>query len=159
MIAITSAMIVPSISIVSQGSIEDESNRLRLVMRYALEESQLTGIPLRWLATKDGWYFEALEQGETNAEWLAYEDAPIKTYILPVNITIEAVQQASDFTLNMEVKPVENGEQPIVIIGMVLLLPDGTTSQSDIRMTGEDTVKVLEIRPGPAGIKFKKPDV
>ncbi|MDX8388428.1 MAG: type II secretion system protein [Ghiorsea sp.] len=173
MIAITSAMIVPSISLVSQGSVEDEAQRLRSVIRYAMEESQLSGMPLRWLATKDGWFFESLEQTngtqtegkrvvgiktEGKAEWLAYESPPLETYSLPENVSIESVRQASDFILNMEVKSAENGKEAVVVIGMVLLLPDGTTSQSDIHLISEDAKQVLEVRPGPAGVKFKKPE-
>ena len=156
MIALTSAMVVPSISNVSQGSVSEESKRLRLIMRLAMEESQLSGVPLRWLATEKGWSFEAY--GE-DGEWLAFDEPPLTPYRLPQGVRISQVEQAGDFFLDMgEQKDAEED----AIVGMVLLLPDGTTSQSNILLEGEGNGQGgsaesghLQIRPGPAGIRLQ----
>lgn len=157
MIAVLSAMVVPSISNISNGSVENESNRLKLVMRLAMEETQLSGVPLRWLATKHGWAFEFLEPVEGGHAWLAYEAKPLESYELPAGIFIESVDQAGEFSLEMDVKVSEHEEEAEPMIGLVMFLPDGTLSQSNIKLSGKDDAsQVLEIRPGPAGIRLLK---
>ncbi len=158
MIAVLSAMVVPSITHISGGSVEDEANRLRTVMRLALEESQLSGLALRFVATKHGWSFEYLEQGEKGRQWSAYEDEQLGAYDLPGDIVIASVKQAVDFALEVEVAQAENKEEDKPVVGMVLLLPDGTTSQTNITIADEagGFFKVLQVRPGPSGIRFQK---
>ena len=100
MIAVTAAMVVPSLDLTG-ASIEDESKRLQSTLRFAMQEAQLSAEPLRWVATKHGWYFEVLmqdnvQQGqnllplsqrsqyiEPSYTWEAYEDKPLQTYNLP----------------------------------------------------------------------------
>jgi len=155
MIALTSAMVVPSISSVGQGSVADESKRLRLIMRLAMEESQLSGMPMRWLARKNSWSFEVYE---ASGKWIAFDEPPLTTYQLPRGVSIAEISQAGDFSLDMESEQGRlDDAEPIV--GMVLLLPDGTTSQSNIKLIGEGDAGEsghLEIRPGPAGIRLKE---
>ena len=169
MIAVTSAMIVPSIQI-SGASVMDETKRLRAVMRYAMEESQLSGVPIRWSGTKRGWHFEYLEKTKDSFQWLPFEDAPVETYALADGIVIVDVEQAGEFTLDIPQKLKEKNtsqenkagktkKEAEPVIGTVLLLPDGTTSQSNIKLTDEDDEAMqatLEVRPGPAGIKILK---
>ncbi|MDX8384429.1 MAG: type II secretion system protein [Ghiorsea sp.] len=156
MIAVTSAMVVPSISNVSQGSVSEEAKRLRLIMRLAMEESQLSGLPLRWLATEKNWSFEVYD---ASGEWLTFDEPPLTAYQLPQGVRISQVEQAGDFFLDMGDK---SDAQADVIVGMVLLLPDGTTSQSNIQLEGEANGQTkgaeigrLQIRPGPAGIRLQ----
>jgi type II secretion system protein H len=177
MIAVTSAMVVPSLDI-SGASLDDESERLQSTLRYASQEAQLSGEPLRWVATKHGWHFEVLVQDvvnkrqdfaslstattytEPNYTWQAYEESPLQAYEIPVPLFIKTVVQAIEFDLGVEVgntEQAENKKEPV--IGQVLFLPDGTTSLSDIILASEDDgVKpvVLRVRPGPAGIRLKK---
>nr|WP_038250192.1 GspH/FimT family protein [Ghiorsea bivora] len=180
MIAVTSAMVVPSLDI-SGASLEDESDRLQSTLRFASQEAQLSGQPLRWVATKTGWHFEVLlsdkqqqqNQGfdalsptlpttayiEPSYTWEIYEEPPLQTYQLPAPLIIQAVEQAIEFDFGVEVKSKAQGKEKEPILGQVLFLPDGTTSLSDIILASEDeTVKpiVLRVRPGPAGIHLKK---
>ncbi len=156
-IAVTAAMIVPSISSVGLGSVADESKRLRLVLRLAMDETQLSGQPLRWLATTDGWSFEVFD-GQTG-EWSSFQEEPLNAYTLPAGVRIMDVNQAADFALDMQLEVSDDADAKPVI-GLVLLLPDGTTSQSNIRLVGEadndaGLVGQLEVRPGPSGIRLK----
>ncbi len=178
MIAVTAAMVVPSISNISQGEIKEESNRLRLVLSYALEEAQLSGNPIRWRATKDGWSFETyIEDRKQNQQnnsqnnqnrlpdlnkkmmWQALGEPPLEEYLLPQGIIITQVEQAGEFfadaLLEDDIGLDERGKEPT--IGMLLLLPDGTTSLTNVSLQDEDeNISVLEVRPGPAGIRLKK---
>ncbi|OIQ01071.1 MAG: type II secretion system protein GspH [Zetaproteobacteria bacterium CG2_30_46_52] len=157
MIAVTSAMVVPSLYQSTFGSAEEVSQRLRVVMRAALEESQMTGLPIRWVATEQNWYFEALAQTapDKSAEWVGYAESPFETYDLPEGIMLTRVEQVGDFVLDMGEQ--SNDGQQAVVIGIVLLLPDGTTSQSDVYFAEEKEAyaKFLRIRPGPAGIQIQ----
>jgi len=176
MIAVTAAMVVPSLDLTG-ASIEDESKRLQSTLRFAMQEAQLSAEPLRWVATKHGWYFEVLmqdnvQQGqdllplsqrsqyiEPSYTWEAYEDKPLQTYNLPTPLFIQAVDQAIEFDLGVEVKNAESGEDKEPILGKVIFLPDGTTSLSDIVLASEQediAPVVLRVRPGPAGIRLKK---
>jgi len=176
MIAVTSAMVVPSLDI-SGASLEDESERLKSTLRFAAQEAQLSGNPLRWVATKYGWNFEILTQKskenqdftnlspitsytEPSYTWEAYEEPPLQTYKIPAPLFIQAVTQAIEFDLGVEVKSRGQGEhEKEPVVGQVLFLPDGTTSLSDIVLASEDDgipPIVLRVRPGPAGIRLKK---
>ena len=171
MLAVTAAMIVPSLSVVSQGDIEDESKRLRLILKVGLDEAELSGVAFRWLATKQGWSFQVyvekrqidLPQGQPpKMEWQSYANPPLEQYKLPQGIEIVSVEQAGDFsvdtTMEEELSAIDKPREAPVL-GVVLLLPDGTTSLSNIRLKDEeDTVVTIEVRPGPAGIKRQEPD-
>jgi len=164
MIAVTSAMVVPSM-FVANISVADESDRLRLVMRLAMEESQLTGMPLRWIGRQHGWSFETLVEspsvdGETvlkEHEWLPFSDPPLEAYQLPEYIKIDQIEQVTDFVFDIEVKDgqAKTDEQPV--LGVVLILPDGTVSPSNIYLKEEEQTEstVLEVRPGPSGIRLR----
>jgi len=158
MIAITSAMIVPSIQM-SGATLEEEANRLRLVMRFAMEQSQFSGMPIRWVGTQYGWHFEYLEQGDESYTWSPYEDSPIGTYDLADGIIIQDVNHSGELVLGVKTIAAEKKNDEQSEVGIVLLLPDGTTSLSDIRLADEhdeSNVATLEVRPGPAGIRIKK---
>ena len=168
MIAVTSAMIVPSISSIGGADIDEESDHLRSVLSYALEEAQLSGQPIRWLAKKDGWSFEAWVESfgkkEANkASWQPLGEPPLASYILPEGIIIQQVDQAGDaayesaFDLNSNPSSSSDKDNQEPLLGVVLLLPDGTTSQSNIYLVDEfEKTKILQVRPGPAGIRLKK---
>ncbi len=163
MIAVTSAMVVPSLSSVSQGSVGDEAKRLRLVMSFALEEAQLSGMPLRWLASQDGWRFESWVETKKGTSWQPFSEPPLEPYQLPDGVVISNVEQAGSFSFEALMKQnsdkkVDVRDEQAAVIGMALLLPDGTTSQSNVTLTDETQTEtsVVLIRPGPAGIRLKK---
>jgi len=160
MIAITSAMIVPSIQM-SGASVEDETKRLRSVLRFAMEQSQFSGVPIRWVGTKYGWHFEYLEQAEEGYAWQAYEDPPVAIYDLSDGVIIHSVEHSSEFSIGLKTKASEKKQDEEPVVGSVLLLPDGTTSQTNIKIVDEHDESIfstLEVRPGPAGIRLKKVD-
>ena len=170
-------MIVPSLDLTG-ASVDDEAHRLATGLRYAAQEAQFTGKPLRWVATRHGWYFEVLVSPDADSDsveqpsapaastmpqyvWQAYEEAPLETYYLPAPLLIQKVRQAVDLDLGVTIRTVQGASDNNTpqIVGKVLFLPDGTTSQSDIVLASEDAetaVVVLEVRPGPAGISIKK---
>ena len=167
MIAVTSAMVVPSISNISQGDIKEESNRLRSVLAYALEEAQLSGLPIRFLATKQGWSFESYIEPrrkkddiivvEQTPKWQALAQPPLAEYILPDGIDISQIEQVSDVEYEALTTTDNQKNKKEPVLGVILLLPDGTTSISNIYLKDEEEKQVvLEVRPGPAGIRMKK---
>ncbi len=168
MIAVTSAMIVPSISSIGGADIDEESEHLRTVLSYALEEAQLSGQPIRWLAKKDGWSFEAWVESfgkkeAKKASWQPLAEPPLASYALPEGIVIQQVNQAGDsayesaFDLHSNPNLLPDKENQKPVLGVVLLLPDGTTSQSNIYLADKfEKTKVLQVRPGPAGIRLQK---
>jgi type II secretion system protein H len=162
MIAVTAAMVVPSISSIAGGDIDEESSHLRSVMAFALEESQLSGQPIRWLARKDGWSFEAWVESfgkkDKKASWQALAEPPLEPYTLPEDIVIQRIDQAGDAAYASAFDVTSSGNQDeSPILGVILLLPDGTTSQSNVYLEDESNQqKILQVRPGPAGIRLKK---
>ena len=167
MIAVTAAMVVPSISNISQGDIKEESNRLRLVMSFALDESQLSGVPIRFVATKQGWTFESYVEPRRNKDdvitieqqpkWLLLGEPPLAEYVLPDGIDISQIEQVSDVEYEALINTDNQNDKKEPVLGVILLLPDGTTSLSNIYLKNEEEKQVvLEVRPGPAGIRVKK---
>ncbi len=168
MIAVTSAMIAPSIFSIGGADIDEESEHLRTVLSYALEEAQLSGQPMRWLAKKDGWSFEVWiesfgqnEHGKVS--WQPWVEPPLAPYRLPEGIVIQQVNQAGDtmyesaFDLHANPGSSSGKEYQKPLLGVVLFLPDGTTSQSNIYLADKfEKTKVLQVRPGPAGIRLQK---
>ncbi|MDQ7004851.1 MAG: GspH/FimT family pseudopilin [Ghiorsea sp.] len=155
MLAVTAAMVVPSIQI-SGGSVAEESNRLRLIMHFAADEAQLTGAPIRALLKKDEYSFEIWQQEKKNGEWFTLDDTQFKAYALPQSIQILNIEQAvnymSSFTLS------EGDILKEDILGYILFFPDGTLSAMNIQVGNEEEMRVLEIRPGPSGIRLRKSD-
>lgn len=159
MIAVLSAMVAPSITSSLGGSVKDEAERLQQTMRLALEEAQLSSVPLRWVGEHRGWYFEQLVQTVDGPIWQRFEAPPIEMHSLPSDIIVAEVRQSGEFLFSLEVKKTsqDEGEQPL---GMVLLLPDGTVSPSEIVMsdTGGSGSEVLQVKSGPAGIRVMDGD-
>ncbi len=166
MIAVTAAMIVPSISSISQGDVDDEARHLRWVLTYALEEAQLSGLPIRFVMTKQGWFFESymipartrdgINSIEQKPKWQPLEQPPLVAYTLPDGIEVSRVEQAGDVEYG-ELTSTNHQQGRKTVLGMVLLLPDGTTSISNIYLRNKDEKQVaLEVRPGPAGMRVKK---
>ena len=153
MLAVTAAMVVPSIQ-VSGGSVAEEANRMRLIMRFAADEAQLTGAPIRAMLKKDEYSFETWQQGLGKGEWFMLADAQFKAYILPQDIQILTIEQAVNYTNTFALDEDEVAKEDI--LGYILFLPDGTLSQFNIRLGNEEDTRVLEIRPGPSGIRVKK---
>lgn len=155
MIAITSAMVVPSLYQTNFGSTADELKRLQMVMRAALEESQWSNTPIRWVAHAHGWHFEIMQRSDDGMVWVGVDEPPLEVYELPDGMAVDRVEQAGEFVLDMQAKA-ENVSADVARVGMVLFLPDGLTSQSDVYFNENSAEfgQFLQVRPGPAGIKI-----
>ena len=155
MLAVTAAMVVPSIQ-TSGGSVADEAERMRIIMRLAADEAQLTGAPMRAILKKDEYSFEVWQQGKENGEWFALGDTQFRAYVLPQNINILTIEQAVNYTNSFALDEGEVAKENI--LGYILFLPDGTLSQLNIRLGNAEETRVLEVRPGPQGIRLKSQD-
>ncbi len=155
MLAITAAMVVPSIQ-TSGGSVADEAERMQIMMRLAADEAQLTGAPMRAILKKDECSFEVWQQGKENGEWVVLSDTQFRAYVLPQNINILAIKQAVNYTNSFALDEGEVVKEDI--LGYILFLPDGTLSQLNIRLGNAEETRVLEVRPGPQGIRIKPQD-
>ena len=153
LIAVASAMVVPSFVSFSDGDVNDEARRLQQALRLASEEAQLTGQPIRATLLKDGYYFASLS-GES--QWTKLSETPFDRYQLPQGVEVESVEMAAGFESSLfseaDLAERENG-----YVGRVTLWPDGLLDQADIALLSisNQMQSVIQARSGPRGIRAK----
>jgi general secretion pathway protein H len=55
----------------AQSQLEREAGRLSALLEAGRAQSRATGVPVRWLPTKDGFRFEGMSPGALPEQWLA----------------------------------------------------------------------------------------
>jgi len=136
----------------------DESRRLQQVLRLAVDEAQLTAVPMRWWARTSSYGFEKL----VNQQWQAVSDGVFASHKLD-GVVIDQVlengvdQQPEDDLLKPSQQDFfdrrKKSTEPLV--GRVVILPNGMVTVVDIvlmNVQGERLPHRLQIRPGPTGI-------
>jgi len=145
-ISVTTMMVAPSFISLSSPTLKDEANRLVKLVRFASDETMLSGWPSRLSLHKNGYMFEA---PDAEGEWKALQDEVYSSYQLPEPFTIDEIRPESG--LSESDRPEKEGEQPV--IGRVLLLPTGVQFPSEIVLSEHETRLTILIRPGPNGIR------
>jgi len=148
-ISVTTMMVAPSFISLSSPTLKDETNRLVKLIRFASDETMLSGWPLRISLHKNGYQFET---PDTEGEWKVLQDEIYSSYQLPEPFAINEIRPESG--LSERDKPENEGEQPV--IGRVLLLPTGVQFPSEIVLSEHNVQLTILIRPGPNGIRIEE---
>ncbi len=153
--AISIAMVAPSFISVSDADAGAEMRRLHQVLRLAAEEAQLTGMPLRWVARKDSYYFEMLNSEQA---WDVLTDSPFEKYLLPTGVEISAINLSGAPALQRSVEEGDNEKREEVLARLVLW-PDGMFDAADVTISSDAADNPanslqLQIRSGPGGIRI-----
>lgn len=140
-----SAMVMPNIFQASDSQMEDEADQLTKLLRLASEEAQISGSPVRWVTSGNGYSFEAFE---ISGKWQPLHEKPFS----PIHLN------------GSEIKQVRNGDEESTqdsseLVKAIVLLPD-TSTIADIIMVSSSEGKnseekqiILQLRPGPNGIR------
>jgi len=153
--AVMTAMVAPSFFSAASPSLKDQARRLSQALRLAIDESTLTGMPIRWTAYRHRYVFES---PDAEGAWQARDDAPYNAYPLPEGMLIAAIDppalpeaaQAQDRRKNSDKEPV---------LAHLIFPPQGVMAAADITLAYEDdatsSLHIL-IRPGPGGVRVSE---
>jgi len=151
--AVMAAMVAPSFFSMAGPSLQDQARRLAQALRLAVDETALTGKPMRWTARTHGYVFETLD-GE-NA-WQPMSESPFAEFILPEGLTIRAVEPAH---APPQEDAGDSNKEPV--LAHLLLPPQGLMETADITLVkGSDAEGGVRIhlQPGPGGIRVVRED-
>jgi len=164
-LAVVTALVVPSLfNATASDSAADESRRLQQALRLAVDEAQLTAVPLRWWARRHRYGFEQWE----GQQWQPADDSALRDRTLDAGVVIDRVlengvdQQPEEEDAAAASTPLTQKqfarERPPQdpLIGRALILPNGMVSMVDVVLLAEggkhQKQHRLQLRPGPAGI-------
>lgn len=145
-IAAVSALVAPSFFSVAGRSLDEEVRRLRIVAQMAVEEAQLTGVPMRLIVRKDGYQFERLD---AEGKWLPLEASPFHPCTLSPEFTMLFHTSSGDEGAG------DDGKDDAVI-GRLLLLPDGVAAGASITVSGGGDSMEIRFAPGPRSIQVDR---
>ena len=141
-----SAMVMPNIFQASGSQMEDEADQLTNLLRLASEEAQVSGTPIRWVATENGYGFEGLDKSN---KWQPLHEKPFT----PIQLNSSEIKQVR-----------QGGEQlrqdSSELIAAIVLSPDRSMVADIImvtpsgEMSSEGKEITLQLRPGPNGIRI-----
>lgn len=136
---------------------------MQQVLRLASEEAQLTGIPIRLTALKNGYHFERLN--DENA-WNSFSGAPFNSYNFLQGTEIVAIHfsggLSSKRALKKEDEETESQDQDEKErIGRLIFWPDGMLDMANVVIGNPDVDRTisLRVRSGPGGIRIVEEDL
>ncbi len=154
-IAIMAALIVPRMFYGSLDQLNNESQRLQQSLRLAVQESSLTGSPIRWSGYLDSYRFE---QADEEGGWQAIDGKVFSNHELSASIRIAEVRiEALEVTGD---RPIKRGEAKPAL-GQIIIYPDGMLTLADIVLIASDSkgaIKTIQVRPGLDGVLAEIPD-
>lgn len=155
LIAVASAMILPSYFQASGRSLDEEARRLHQALRLAAEESVLTGHTIRWSAWPEQYAFF---QASSTEGWSEMTDEVFHRWSLSIPVRIlqlthpsgAEVQSAGirDTTISKEPAP----------MGSVVFTADGMFEPRMVKMGVDGQVRLIEVRPWPGGVRLRPKD-
>ncbi len=163
-ISVITALVAPSLLPKAAHDAADETHRLQQALRMAVDEAQLTGVPLRWWARADRYGFERF----TDHRWQPASAAVFSTRKLDGVVIDRVVENGEDQHPEADGGAPGGGDQRASdrhdldqqepLVGRVVMLPNGMVTVVDIALRnsrGDQAVHWLQVRPGPSGITEK----
>ncbi len=159
-ISVVTALVAPSLFPTGASGLREETRHLQQLLRLAADETQMTGIPMRWWARRDRYGFEQLDEQRA---WVPVTEAPFLVHQLHGVVIDRVMENGIDQTpeekdaktlMSFSGKE-EQQRDDTPLIGRVRILPNGMITAADItlRDEGEPSLqRTLHLRPGPAGI-------
>jgi len=163
--AVVAGFVLPNLFRPASAALDDTARHTVRLLHLAAEEAQLRGMPLRWNAYADHYVFELAAEG---GEWQALSEPPFEARTLPEGISISEVKLAEGVQFFMaglsdsasqgngtaggeaQAARVEGKKPPL---GTVVFMSDGMLSVADVSLHAEEGDVLIELRPGPAGIR------
>jgi len=148
-VTIMSVMVVPRMFHNPLDQLHDESRRLKLALRLAIQESAMTGFPIRWVAYQKNYRFEQVN--EKGKIWHVMKGEAFKNHHLPQGFWINDINIGGGLP---SVTPEKKREEKPAL-GRLEIYPDGRLTMADISLATKGGKEVIHIRPGPDGISME----
>ena len=158
--AVVSALVLPKMFHPVTADLGNTARHLTRVLRLAAEEAQLRGAPLRWNAWADHYDFQLANQ---DGEWQAFGETPFAEAFLPDGVRILELKLADapalfgegDARSGLAPARDKKDEARDAPLGFVEFMADGMLSAGDVVLGGKAGERVIELRPGAAGIRVR----
>jgi len=148
-VAITAAMVVPRMFHSPLEQLHDEGRRLQHTLRLAIQESAMTGMPVRLVVYLETYHFEQV--GKKGKVWYAMDDMAFKSHKLPPEIWLDEVYIEGDLPSVIPVKKIK--EKPA--LGRIEIYPDGRVTLADISLAARGGKEIIHVRPGPGAVSLE----
>jgi type II secretion system protein H len=155
MMAVLSALIVPSFFDAAGGKVETEARLTQKMLRMVSEEAQLAGKPIQIRAYRDHLDFYTPGKDKT---WIPFSNAVVQPYswLAPVQCSEGLLDGDVGMTLSTDISgDSSKGPPPLA---RFLFWPDGSLTAGTLTLRNGDKGKTETIRidPGPGGIHLVK---
>lgn len=155
LIAVASALILPGYFQASGRSLDEEARRLHQALRLAAEESVLTGRAIRWSAWPDQYAFF---QASASGTWLEMTDEVFHRWSLSTPVRILQLTHSSGAEVQPEsIRGAVTPKEPAPM-GSMVFTADGMFEPRVVNMGADSQVRLIEIRPGPGGVRLRPKD-
>jgi len=145
-VAITAAIVVPRMFHSSLEQLHDEGRRLQHTLRLAIQESAMTGFPIRLVVYERNYHFEQIHK--KGGVWQAMHGAAFKGHAFPQGFWIDNINIEGELpSVSSEKKPKEK-----LALGQLEIYPDGRLTLADISLAVRGGKEVIRVRPGPGGV-------
>lgn len=141
--ALAAALVIPDMRPHPAAGLERQAGRLQQVLRLALEEAELRGMPLRWSAFPDRYEFEL---ADANGRWRRMREKPFQPVRLQNGVRIADVRLQDGLPRSGSVAAGSG------VLAHIVLSPAGTPAAADIVLAAGVARLHLRLRPGPDGI-------
>jgi len=162
--AIVAAFVIPNLFRPATATLNDAARHLVRLLHVASEEAQLRSAPLRWNAYADHYEFQV---ADNKGEWQMLSEPPFAAQALPEGVKISDVRLADGLTQGFNLDGLntffttekaknsaeKDKEKPLA---SVVFMSDGMLSVADVFLQAPSGELVLELRPGPAGIRVRE---
>ncbi|MDQ6961105.1 MAG: prepilin-type N-terminal cleavage/methylation domain-containing protein [Mariprofundaceae bacterium] len=158
LLALVSGIVLPNLFLSDEQQLHDEARRLQQVLRTANRETRMSAIPMRWTAYEKSYAFEQLSP---EGRWFPFQEAPFAEHVFHESVHMVEVQTQGESAFMPETKEAESElsdqkeEEPRVILGRVMMMPDGAMTIADVQLMTEAAEQWLEVRPGMSGIVLR----
>ncbi|MDQ6972739.1 MAG: prepilin-type N-terminal cleavage/methylation domain-containing protein [Mariprofundaceae bacterium] len=163
--AVMAAFVLPNLFRPAEAGLKDASRHMVRLLHLAGEEAQLRGQSLRWKAYADHYVFELADE---RGQWQTMNEPPFDAQMMNEGVSIAALTLAegigfydavqltaqadgaagfSDATGQGE----KTDEGPL--LGTVVFRSDGMLSIADLSLHAVVGDVLIQLRPGPAGIR------
>ncbi len=152
LIALAAAIVAPGFLAGGQNALDREARRLMLKLRLAQEEATLSASVVRWLGFADGYRFERME---SFGVWRPVDAEGLGDTMLPQGVRIAEVSPALESPLETP-GPASGAEEEKLPLGLAVFGPSGLEAPGRIVLQSEERRRVIELRPGPGGIRIER---
>ncbi len=169
--AVVSAFVLPNLFRPASAQLDDSARRMVRLLHLAAEEAQLRGTSLRFNLWSDHYAFELADD---SGQWQPMSEVPFSGQLFPEGVSINGVKMTEgvqfygdmqDTTPAKQDDAAQDGSGPSLAqgseggkaekppLGMIVLMSDGMLTLADVRLHAASGDVLLELRPGPGGIR------